>query len=614
MNILVLHRNNVPLCLRSNTSFWKDNGVNLTSQPFVLPPTDIPDFDTFTNDELNKLDISKYDLFVLPYDLSESYMEYTGLRVAAHIRLTPQWNSLSTPILFLGVDKRDDIVCVSELGGILYSYQIFISSRTSESELLKWFKGINDKFPKGKWTNDEIVNQSQYRSLLLRLKGIQPPANYSTHHSIANEWAIMRWNDMMTQPIKLSNTDFEKMLYYKYLRANYGNSQQMKKWRKEHPNIEKIDNLEPGKKLVLIDDEWNKGWYLLLNHIAESSGFILLPPCKIKKEWDRKQLIEEVKKYVDAKENDADCYLLDLRLHDTDFDEEFLKKTKSRLSGFDILDQIKVKNRANPVIIFSASNKVWNFKSAVWNYKDPKTLEDIEGAFDYVLKETPESVLKPDQSYELYRAFVNSIRISFKLSELKKVEEKQRELLKLCSDVEPLNEFIKLVLLDRGNNKDSMLKACLMNLMTFLEDYIKKRFCFIVTGKDEAKRIQLVPTDKGGKTIMENVEKHIFVRKQEKGDSRHYDIIDSYYSTEPSEPANYFDSVSEKGEMGLLLSALYLKYRMNSQIIKDYFLPMKNKRNEISHQSNGISLIYKELYDFYFKIIVPVIESDHKKE
>ena len=293
MNILVLHRNNVPLCLRSNTSFWKDNGVNLTSQPFVLPPTDIPDFDTFTNDELNILDISKYDLFVLPYDLSESYMEYTGLRVAAHIRLTPQWNSLSTPILFLGVDKRDDIVCVSELGGILYSYQIFISSRTSESELLKWFKGINDKFPKGKWTNDEIVNQSQYRSLLLRLKGIQPPANYSTHHSIANEWAIMRWNDMMTQPIKLSNTDFEKMLYYKYLRANYGNSQQMKKWRKEHPNIEKIDNLEPGKKLVLIDDEWNKGWYLLLNHIAESSGFILLPPCKIKKEWDRKQLIEE---------------------------------------------------------------------------------------------------------------------------------------------------------------------------------------------------------------------------------------------------------------------------------------------------------------------------------
>lgn len=232
MNILVLHRDNVPTFMRGN-SLWKYNGINLTSFPFKLEPTDVSEYDTFTCNTLEKLELSQYDLIIMPLDLSESYMEYTGLRVAAHIRLTPKWNSLTTPILFLGVDKEDDIVCFSELGGIIFSYQIFYLSNTSESELVEKFKWIETNSPKTKWKNEDIIHQPEYRSLLLRMKGMQPPSNYATHHSLANEWAIMRWNDMMTTPVTLPNTEFEKMLYYKYLRANYGNSQQLKTWRKK---------------------------------------------------------------------------------------------------------------------------------------------------------------------------------------------------------------------------------------------------------------------------------------------------------------------------------------------------------------------------------------------
>ena len=44
-----------------------------------------------------------------------------------------------------------------------------------------------------------------------------------------------------------------------------------------------------------------------------------------------------------------------------------------------------------------------------------------------------------------------------------------------------------------------------------------------------------------------------------------------------------------------------------------FLLPIKNKRNSASHESNNIELTYRELYDFYFKIIVPIIEHDYNK-
>ena len=92
------------------------------------------------------------------------------------------------------------------------------------------------------------------------MKSISAPANYATHHSLANEWAIMRWNDMMTNPVDIPDKDFAKMLYYKYLRALYGNSQDLEGSKNNNKNIEEIGDFRFGKKLALIDDEWGKGW------------------------------------------------------------------------------------------------------------------------------------------------------------------------------------------------------------------------------------------------------------------------------------------------------------------------------------------------------------------
>ena len=604
MNVIVLHNNNLPdfLLQRSKTS-----DIIIEPVSVELPPTDVPDFDTFISTILsnkNKVNsLCQYDVIVLPFNTTNNNLEYTGLRIAAHIRLTKEWNCMSTPILFLGLDTFQEINQFSELGCLLNSFNVFISSENKQEEIIDMLRKIKENTK----AKDNIEESPEYKDFLKRMKSISAPANYATHHSLANEWAIMRWNDMFTNPIQIDDRDFTSMLYYKYLRVVHGNSQQMRKWKKNNPNAGKIEGIEPGKKLVLIDDEWKKGWSQLLKHISELSGFSFVC-CPIEKEWDRETLIKEIYSFIDEDKNDADCYLLDLRLHDTDFDEMFLKQNKCRLSGFDVLDYIKQKNEANPVVVFSASNKLWNFKNAVWNYKDPQTQEHKEGAIDFVLKETPESALNASESYMMYCDFENAIKTSFKISVLKKVVDKQKIMSKKCPSINSLNEFVKLVLLDKGNNNNSMLKACLMKLWTFLEDYMDSVYCIIPTPTGGARQL----CSKKNNNSIGVVSNRVFVQKQKIKNTIYSKIVDTDYITSSSVSIPHGYEEVDNSKFGLTLCSLYLKYRIDKDIINNIVVPLDGIRNEMSHKPDRVNLKIEQLYDFYFKIIVPVIEHDHK--
>ena len=65
-------------------------------------------------------------------------------------------------------------------------------------------------------------------------------------------------------------------------------------------------------------------------------------------------------------------------------------------------------------------------------------------------------------------------------------------------------------------------------------------------------------------------------------------------------------------DLGVILPSLYLVYNICVDEVNKYFVPIRNARNEIAHTSNDINITFEQLYDFYFKIIVPVIEHDHK--
>ena len=584
MRVLVLHNSNIPDFLMLDK---KDNDIFITSKSVTLPETDIPDFDVFISNKLadrNEADIinKKYDIIVLPYNTTDNYLEYSGLRIAAHIRLTKQWQSLSTPILFIGPDSFEEINQFSELAPILSSFNIYTSSSNTEDEIFAKLRWIDQNAQ----TSDSIEDRPEYKDFLKRMKCLSAPANYATHHSLANEWAIMRWNDMMTNPVELSNKDFSLMLYYKYLRAIYGEGQSLEEWKKNNSNIEDIEVIK-GKKLVLIDDEWEKGWAEIINHIANSSGF-LFDKCPIQKDWDRFQLIKNVKNYIDNN-IDADCFLLDLRLHDDDFEGN------KNLTGFDIMDYIRNKNVANPIVIFSASNKVWNLRHA--------TSRRVGSAIGYVLKETPENALKAKESYELYKDFKKAVKASFMVSELKKVVDKQKELKKYFKGVEPLDEFVNLVIQDKGMGNNSFIKACLLNMMTFLEEYIKERYTLTI---DKATNIINLVDAKDKSKKKGEVTCHVFARFEDN------ELKQAYYTREKTRP-NYLFSFITITDLGIMLASLFIVYSFSEDDVNNYFVPIKNARNEIAHTSRETTIKMEDLYNLYFNIIVPIIEHDFKK-
>lgn len=609
MKVLVLHNNNLPQYLMGRGSgklsedataaekaieiaskLLIENKIYITSKAVTVRRTDVTVFDTFISTymaDINQVDIKreKYDVIILPFNTTDNYLEYAGLRIAAHLRLTKDWNHMSTPILFIGPDTYEEINQFSELGTLLNSFNIFTLSDNTVEGLINKLKWI---YENAKSIELERLETSiEYKDFLKRMRSLTPPANYATHHSLANEWAIMRWNDMMTNPVDLSEKDFTHMLYYKYLRAFYGGNQI---YSKESDNdAEIIKDILPGKKLVLIDDEWKKGWAQILSHIADSSGFIF-EECQIDKDLSRNELIRKIKVFVD-KHSDADCFLIDLRLHDDDFKES----TKgSNLTGFAIMDYILNKNVANPIVVFTASNKVWNLRQV--------TSKKVGSVIDYVLKETPESALKAKESYKLYKDFRKAIRICFKLSKFKDVVSKQKDLVKLYKGAEAINEFYNLVILDKGSERPSFIKACLLNLMTFLEEYLKDRYYTKVDPNTKIMKLMLTNND----NVLGDITCHVFVEYDNNGV-----ILNTDYKTSMTRCRKpYTDYITK--DLGIILSSLYIVYKIDVVDMNSFFVPIRNARNEIAHTSNNIKVSLDDLYNFYFKIIVPVIEHDRK--
>ena len=131
-------------------------------------------------------------------------------------------------------------------------------------------------------------------------------------------------------------------------------------------------------------------------------------------------------------------------------------------------------------------------------------------------------------SYDIYCDFVNAVRLSFKLSELKEVVKKQKNFKNIYPDASILDEFVKLALLDKGKNNNSLLKACLMNLWTFIEGYIRERYT-------------IIPTEQGGFRQLNSrndninwgmVSNRIFVKKQKITNTSYYKILEAWHNTE----------------------------------------------------------------------------------
>ncbi|MCZ2100081.1 MAG: hypothetical protein LC107_00920, partial [Chitinophagales bacterium] len=339
----------------------------------VSPPNYDEDLDTAITNYLLSLNNDDINSITLPISLSKNFLELSGLRVGHHIRLTKELSFRTTPLIFYGSISVETIAKISPLASILFTpnvHYVDISEYT--------FDSIVGSIKKNYQSNSFDFNK------YLDFVRIEPPVNYQSHHSIANDWALARYFSMLEKDTdngiynrlghKISKLDYTKTLHFKYVESKGERQKFNPKKYFYTPLFKRVKGLTIG----IIEDEADKGWGDFYHYLLEKSG-ANTEIFQFHKDESKTDLISRLKTWIDENnslDNPIDIYVVDLRLHDEDFEEKNIEK----ITGNQIIKFIKTKNKGIQVVVSTASNKVWNFQ------------RNIEfGVTSFIVKESPEA-------------------------------------------------------------------------------------------------------------------------------------------------------------------------------------------------------------------------------
>lgn len=391
--------------------------------------------------------IKKCDLLFIKLSLSSNYLEYLGLRLAYHIRLTKELGDKTRiPIIIIAEEDINFIGRTSNLGSLLLTkgtYLIKDNPHAYETILNDW--------------KENLISSASEKKIFIDQIHLPKPANYSSHHNIDNELSLLMWSDSLgiIDQLDLSKLNFINTLYYKYIRG-----------KSISPASEIFtENKSKSKgKVLLIDDDAIKGWYRFYNEFFNRYfPDVDLIDCDVK--FENKNQLELID-MVDNKINKIkpDLVLLDLRLCEEDFDP---KCKPENLSGFLVAEIVKKLNRGTQIIITTASNKIWNF--SVFNKF---------GTINYLLKTYS---LDLDKQFEDFSTFIEnglerSAFLKLVFSKLKYIK-KQLKILKNKKEI--IEDFRKKIenhldtcfaLLEKSLNEPGYRNHAYLQLYFILED------------------------------------------------------------------------------------------------------------------------------------------------
>ena len=337
-----------------------------------------------------ELDGDKYDNIFIPLCFGDSLSDYNGLRLAAHIRCTKAINQLSNIYIYGFVGYKD-----------LLEHPCFNILKTKNIFLIDYSKKAiqeADKNTISSLKEDELTKEIQKLALT------SPKDN----HTVANEWGI--YQIVCNAGINIEDiTDFDKnkinSLYFKWLIAKNGLSEENQKDQKEvapKPNVLGYLN---SKRVLLIDDLALNGW----KQVLERALTPVLTPIEI---------AANVEEAIERLKEKYDLIFLDMRLgridHENNNVEEF--------GGFKILQEIKRDfkniNFSTPIILITASNKIWNID----RFKE-------YGADFYYVKEHPDYIYNKNYSIENFKRLKNDFKRG------KEYGERRYEIWKLCKGI-----------------------------------------------------------------------------------------------------------------------------------------------------------------------------------
>ncbi len=203
-------------------------------------------------------------------------------------------------------------------------------------------------------------------------------------HSITNYWGAVRLALNAGYSVEEIGYNFPPTLYFNYL---------LKKYKlRTAPNNKKTNfhNLLKKKKVLLIDDNADKGWKAVLEKIfgencVDSISFLMdVSQRNNKGNWELNDQF---------KIDDYDLLFLDLYI------PEYQGKNPDIENGKLLLKLVKEKYPHVPVIVFTASNKAWT-RDYVVNF----------GADGMYVKESPEYAGDLNYSKENFINFENTVK------------------------------------------------------------------------------------------------------------------------------------------------------------------------------------------------------------
>lgn len=567
-----------------NIAFFELGEYNINS-PFKSSNL-ICDWDFFDNNIVqdsdlyeiieNYLSSVKYDILYIPLCFGSTLSDYIGLRLAMYIRFSNKCVNQNTPIMLYGpIQGVSDIL----------ENDCFDAIKLPNVKVLP----LDYNKIRNSAKNYEIDNIKDFD---LNSISVPIPSKYSDNHSIANIWALLRWKDLFSwgedEPEIIQN-DLTKTLYFKYIEMKYGVHDIIKNKEKITPNI---PNLKEGSRILYIDDEHDKGWANILRKIVENSGAKFIVFDKFEKGIKKEKLIDSIDQFIN--ENDADCYILDLRLHSDDFNNNDTEV----ISGHKVAEKIKEKNPGNQIVFFTASDEIENLKKG-------------EKAFDavgYIVKEYPHYNYSKTKTKEIFDDFVRIVREACNRSFLKGLYEKQNEIGTYDKFAKKeLDSIVKLLSYNEAYKNIDILNATMLMQIVFLHKYLDDNGIKIYSEgkKYEPTKLNLCVKDKEYEIL-----NHLFCARESINNRSMVIDISDYSIDEISAPDGMTNLVDT--EFTLVVAFLCIIMELKHATILKY-ISAKNIRNtQIAHKGNSGTyppLSIRDIIDFYYEIIFPVVKK-----
>ena len=333
---------------------------------------------------INKTILSAAQKIIIPVRLGTEDAEYMGLYLGLHIRLTKELEDVRLlPILFVTDDSKEEILTNQ------------INNHKEKSALLLFTKGsyLISAFSLDEYIAKPLSNLDEQILLETVIPSINIQNTKDPGHQLANDWGAFRLAKFAGYPLKLEKPS---SLYFKF-KDSFTNNEIV-------PNANNTIGLfNESCKALLIDDNATSGWSETLKHILRSK--IVNPGKSVS--LDVITLFDDALKCADY--INYDVVFLDLRLLKEE-DKSNQINSIDDFTGTKVLKVIKEINPGIQIIIFTASNKVWNIE---------KLLE--LGANGYYIKESPEYILSTRFSKDNYDEFIKTIQICLLRKPLKQI-------------------------------------------------------------------------------------------------------------------------------------------------------------------------------------------------